>query len=109
MRDDDWGDEEDEKDDVCRNSTGVSLDEACNSVFNIIGHVQGFPPTALFATAEDEMVNPEHSKSLAKALEEAGIKCRLEIGPTGGHGFADGTGMCMEGWTKRAIEWYESL
>lgn len=24
-----------------------------------------------------------------------------------GHGFANGAGMCMEGWTKRAIEWFE--
>ena len=23
--------------------------------------------------------------------------------------FADGTGMCMEGWTKRAVDWFESL
>ena len=54
-------------------------------------------------------MNPEHSKLLAKALESHGIPCRLEIGPEGGHGFADGTGMCMEGWTERAIRWYEGL
>ena len=47
--------------------------------------------------------------SLAAALEKHGIPCRLEIGPTGGHGFADATGMCMAGWTERAVRWYESL
>ena len=26
-----------------------------------------------------------------------------------GHGFADGTGMCMAGWTERAVRWYEEL
>ena len=109
MQAEDWEDEEAEKEDVSMSSTGVSLEEACNSVFNIIGYVEGFPPTALFATAEDELVDPDHSRKLAEALKAAGIKCRLEIGPTGGHGFADGSGMCMDGWTKRAIEWYENL
>ena len=46
---------------------------------------------------------------LARALEKLGIPCRLEIGPTGGHGFADGTGMCMEGWTGRAVRWVEEI
>ena len=32
-----------------------------------------------------------------------------EIGPEGGHGFADGTGMCMAGWTERAVRFAESL
>ncbi len=37
-------------------------------------------------------------------LEQQKIPCRLEIGLTGGHGFADGTGMCMAGWTERAAK-----
>ena len=59
--------------------------------------------------AGDELVNPEHSRMLARKLEALHIPCRLEIGPDGGHGFADGSGMCMAGWTKRAVDWYESL
>ena len=46
---------------------------------------------------------------LARALEALEIPCRLEIGPEGGHGFADGSGTCMAGWTERAIRWFESL
>ena len=46
---------------------------------------------------------------LAKALEQNSIPCRLEIGPEGGHGFADGSGMCMAGWTGRAMAWFETL
>ena len=61
----------------------------------------------IFLAAQDELVSPEHSKRLAAALDAAGIPCRLEIGETGGHGFADGTGMCMEGWPERAIDWFE--
>ncbi|MBR6322222.1 MAG: alpha/beta hydrolase [Lachnospiraceae bacterium] len=86
---------------------GCSIKEAANSPYEIPEHVEGFPPCALFLAAGDTLVKPEHSKLLAKALEESGIPCRLEIGDSGGHGFADGSGMCMEGWTKRAIRWYE--
>ena len=87
---------------------GCSIEEAAETAFEIPEHAEGFPPCALFLAAGDELVNPEHSKRLARALEALGIPCRLEIGPTGGHGFADGTGMCMAGWTERAIRWYET-
>lgn len=108
MNAEEWDDEA-EKDAFAISGVGCTMKEACNSCFEIPSHVQGFPPAAIFATAEDELVDPEHSRSLARALEEADIPCRLEIGPTGGHGFADGIGMCMEGWPERAIRWYESL
>ena len=85
------------------------MEEACDRCFEIPQHAEGFPPTALFATEEDQLVDPDHSRILARSLEKNGISCRLEIGPTGGHGFADGTGMCMENWQQRAIEWYEQL
>lgn len=99
--------EEDLKDDI--RLYGCSFWEAMETAFEIPEHAEGFPPCALFATAGDDLVNPEHSRILAGALEKLGIPCRLEIGPEGGHGFADGTGTCMAGWTERAIRWYESL
>ena len=88
---------------------GCSLEEAAGMDYEITEHAEGFPPTALFLAAEDELVNPENSRMLARALGALGIPCRLEIGPTGGHGFADGKGMCMEGWTERAAQWALSL
>ena len=93
----------------CLRLYGCTIEEAQATDFEIPDHVEGFPPTAIFLAAGDELVNPENSKLLARALEARGIPCRLEIGPTGGHGFADGSGMCMAGWTQRAIQWYESL
>ena len=102
-------DEGDDKDAAVRAEVGCTMQEACNSCFEIPLYVEGFPPTALFHAAGDELVDPENSKLVAAALEKAGIPCRLEIGPEGGHGFADGTEMCMEGWTKRAVDWVESL
>ena len=108
MAAEEWNEGED-PDQFAKNSVGVSMAEACNSCFEIPLHVAGFPPTAIFLAAEDQLVPPDHSRNLARALEEAGIPCHLEIGPTGGHGFSDGTGMCMEGWPERAIDWFEKL
>lgn len=88
---------------------GCPVREAMEKSYEIPEHAEGFPPSALFVTAEDELVAPEHSRILARTLESLQIPCRLEIGPTGGHGFADGSGSCMEGWIGRAIRWYESL
>ncbi len=88
---------------------GCSVWEAVNMAYEIPEHAEGFPPCAFFLAAGDELVSPEHSRTLARSLEALHIPCRLEIGPEGGHGFADGSGMCMAGWTKRAVDWYESL
>ena len=87
---------------------GCSYEEAAAMDYEIPEHAEGFPPCAIFVTAEDELVSPDHSRILAAALEKLGIPCRLEIGPTGGHGFADGTDTCMDGWTQRALEWVRS-
>ena len=79
------------------------------SAYEVQEHAEGFPPTALFLAADDELVSPDHSRMLASALEKLSIPCRLEVGTEGGHGFADGSEMCMAGWPERAVRWYESL
>ncbi len=88
---------------------GCPIEEAAQTDYEIPDHVEGFPPCGIFLAAGDELVNPENSRLLAEALNAHHIPCYLEIGPEGGHGFADGSGMCMAGWTERAIRWYESL
>ena len=88
---------------------GNAADEAAVTAYEVQEHAEGFPPTALFLAADDELVSPDHSRMLASALEKLSIPCRLEAGTEGGHGFADGSGMCMAGWTERAIRWFESL
>ncbi|MBO2516155.1 MAG: hypothetical protein CW338_02605 [Clostridiales bacterium] len=66
-----------------------------------------FPPTFLFLAADDTLVSPRNSTLLKEALEKAGVPVRMEMGPNGGHGFAEAEGMCMEGWCERAIENFE--
>lgn len=103
------GGEENEDDDSDIALFGCDIHTAIHSPFEIPEHAEGFPPCAVFMTETDELVNPEHSRLLKQALGRHGIPCRLEAGPSGGHGFADGTGMCMAGWTERAVRWYEGL
>ena len=94
---------------VARRLYGCSLAEAAELDFEITDHAEGFPPCAIFVAEDDELVNPENSRILIKALEKLQIPCRLEMGKEGRHGFADGSGTCMAGWTQRAVQWYETL
>ena len=97
--------EEDEREDL--RLYGCPFTEAMEKPFESPEHAEGFPPCAIFVMAGDDLL--EHSKLLARTLEKLQIPCHLEIGPEGGHGFADGTGTCMAGWTERAVRWVEGL
>ena len=104
----DWkGEAGNEDDDSDLALFGCDIETAIHSPFEIPDHAECFPPCAVFLTETDELVNPKHSYLLQQALERHGIPCRLEAGSSGGHGFADGTGMCMAGWIERAVRWYE--
>lgn len=46
---------------------------------------------------------------LNDALEKNGVRCVLEQGETGEHGFGDGRGTSVEGWIDRAVSFTESL
>ncbi len=97
--------EEDGREDI--RLYGCTFREAMEKPFDSPEHTEGFPPCAIFVMADDELLG--HSKLLAGSLEKLNIPCRLEIGPEGGHGFADGTGTCIAGWTERAVKWYEEM
>ncbi len=86
---------------------GCPIEEAVESEFEIPEHAETFPPCAIFAAENDDLAG--NARMLAAALDALKIPCRLEIGEGGCHGFADGTGMSMEGWISRAVRWYESL
>lgn len=86
-----------------------SLHEATQMAYEIPDHADCFPPCAIFLASQDTLVPPEHSERLRDALLKAGIPVRFEMGPEGGHGFGDGAGMCMAGWTSRAAAWIKAL
>lgn len=95
------------RDDFTVRSLGMTIGEAAVSDWNVEEHVEDFPPCYIAATAEDSLVNPEHSRILKRALDAAGIPAVLNIGPTGDHGFAEGIGTCMEGWIEKAVAFAE--
>lgn len=69
-------------------------------------HVRDFPPTRIIHCADDDLVNPEHSRILKQALDAAGILSELEMDARGGHGFAEGTGTDAEGWIDRTAAFF---
>lgn len=74
--------------------------------WSIEDHVRDFPPTRIIHCADDDLVNPEHSRILKQALDAAGILSELEMDARGGHGFAEGTGTDAEGWIDRTAAFF---
>ena len=68
-----------------------------------------YPPCYIAHAEGDRLVDPENARTLKRVLDANGIPAALEIGPEGGHGFAEGTGMCMDGWIDRAVAFMEGL
>ena len=88
---------------------GCKQDETREKGFEPQLDAASFPPTAIFVSAGDTVVDPEHSRLLKCSLDAAGIPCLLDIREGGWHGFSGGDGMNMEGWPERMVAWYENL
>ncbi|MEX0906450.1 MAG: alpha/beta hydrolase [Balneolaceae bacterium] len=68
------------------------------------------PPTFLVHSQDDEGVHVENSFLYFDALHRNGVPVSLHVYPTGGHGFAFGTGRgTVEGWSTVLLEWLESI
>lgn len=68
------------------------------------------PPTFLVHSQDDQGVPVENSFLYYNALQRHGVKASMHIYPSGGHGFAFGTGRgTVEGWTSVLLEWLEAL
>lgn len=81
---------------------GMSAAELALSDWNVEEHVEGFPPCYITCCEDDDVVDPEHSRMLKRALDAAGIPAVLEMGEKGGHGFASGSRADTWGWIERA-------
>ena len=53
-----------------------------------LGDVSSAPPTFLWATSEDGLVNVRHTLHMAEALSKAGVPFEVHIFEKGGHGLA---------------------
>lgn len=68
-------------------------------------HVRAdFPKTFVWACEDDELVPPVNARSLAEALEKAGVNYAYRSYPQGGHGCGIGTGTSAEGWMDEMLE-----
>lgn len=68
-----------------------------------------YPPCYIAAALDDDTVPVDQSRQLAQCLKENGIPYRLELGPSGGHGFGDGRGTSLDGWMDRAAAFWEQI
>lgn len=101
--------EPDEDEDwFARYAFGLTNDEVIAAGWSIEDHVEGFPPTFLCCCADDDLVDPENSRIMKRALDAAGIPCELEIHAHGGHGFADGRNTDAAGWIDRAVQFIQA-
>ena len=69
-----------------------------------------YPPTYIWCGDGDRTVQPENTRRMAAALEQAGVKYQCEIFPGVDHGVGPGTGTPAQGWIDRAVRfWREQM
>ena len=70
--------------------TGVAnpSEEQVRAASPAMGDAEGMPPTFLWATSEDGLVNVRHTLHMAEALSKAGVPFELHVFEKGGHGLA---------------------
>ena len=70
---------------------------------------QDYPPVFMSQAEDDDVVPIWNTGEFADRLEELGVPCRYEHPKTGGHGFGLGTETEAEGWTDRAVAFWDEL
>lgn len=65
-----------------------------------------YPPTYIWCGEADATVDPENTRRMAAALEEAGVPYVCEIFPGVDHGVGPGTGTAAEGWIAHAVSFW---
>lgn len=92
------------------NIVGENFTDEMEDRFSADMHVHSeYPPTYIVYCADDDMVDPKHSRMMVAALDQAGVLNVVEEGAYGGHGFATGLNTSVEGWIERAVQFFESL
>lgn len=77
--------------------------------YNVLMHLEDYPPAYIVHSKDDPLVSFEQSLELYRRLRERGIRAELELHETGGHGFALGKGTEAEGWLMRACAFFKEM
>ena len=79
-------------------------------LYDVPSHIDDdYPPCYIVCCEDDPLVPYSNSTELHDLLEKNGVKSRLLVGKTGGHGYGVGTGTSVEGWPALAAEFLENL
>ena len=86
---------------------GKDADEKKEWFASVEQHVTAdYPPTYIWCGDADDVVSPENTKYMVKALKETGIPVEYDIFPGVGHGIGPGTGTSAQGWVDKAVEFW---
>lgn len=66
-----------------------------------------YPPAYVWQCEADAAVPVDNSRMFVKALQDRKIPCEYELFPGSAHGWGLGTGTASEGWTQRAVSFWE--
>lgn len=66
-----------------------------------------YPPTFAWCGEADDVVPPDNSRMLCRALAEKGVPYEFVTYPNVGHGTGLGIGMGCEGWFERAVAFWQ--
>lgn len=66
-----------------------------------------YPPTFVWACADDDCVLPSNAKRMGEALKKAGVSHKLRIYPGGGHGCGLAFSKSARDWSQEMLEFFQ--
>lgn len=86
---------------------GKDANEEKERFASVEQHVtKDYPPTYIWCGDADDVVPPENTMLMVRALEEAGVPVEYDIFPNVGHGTGPGTGTAAQGWVDKAASFW---
>lgn len=84
-------------------------DEMLRDKLSIERHIEhDYPPTYIWTCEDDALVPPSNSLRMADALKKAGVRVKLDVFPSGGHGCALAKGLSAEPWFDNMLAFFHS-
>ena len=86
---------------------GKDASEEKEAMASVEKHVHAdYPPTYIWCSDDDNVVNPENTRRMIAALEQAGIPHESTIYHGVMHGAGPATGTPAEGWVQKAVSFW---